>query len=265
MRRNSLCLARIATAAATLTGALAVNAGPEKIAFPDNFAAGVLYITVDRPDIKQYRELYASAEAVKAAREGRPIPSGTVLTLVQYKAQLDPQGNPVKDSNGRFVKGDIAGYAVMEKRAGWGTEYPDSIRNGEWEYSAFTPDKAFNQKANFKACFECHKPHEKQDYVMSFAQLAGTFPSAEAKPRSGAGDVNIVGFAFGPTKVTVLPGQPVTWINTDSSPHQISVQGRKTAVLLKGHSESLKFDQEGVFDYACALHPTMKGQIEVKK
>ena len=30
----------------------------------------------------------------------------------------------------------------MEKRKGWGTEYPDNIRNGEWEYQAFTPAKA---------------------------------------------------------------------------------------------------------------------------
>ena len=38
-------------------------------------------------------------------QEGKPLPHGTVLTLVQYKAQVDPQGNPVKDSKGRFLKG----------------------------------------------------------------------------------------------------------------------------------------------------------------
>jgi plastocyanin len=258
------CIPYLAAGAAALSSTF-VQAGPDKIAFPDKYTAGVLYATVDRPDNKQYRELYATPEAVKAVREGRPIPSGTVLTMVQYKAQLDPQGNPIKDANGRYVKGDVAGYAVMEKRNGWGTEYPDTLRNGEWEYSSFTPDKAFNAKANFKGCFECHKPHEKQDFVISLAQLAGKFPTAEAKQRSGAGDVNIVGFSFGPTKVAVQPGQAVTWLNTDGSPHQISVQGRKTGVLLKGQSESLKFDQEGLFDYVCSLHPAMKGQVEVKK
>ena len=65
------------------------SAGPEKIAFPANYKDGVLYTIADRYDVKQYRELYASAAAVQAAKEGKPLPSGTVLTLVQYKAQVD--------------------------------------------------------------------------------------------------------------------------------------------------------------------------------
>jgi len=60
--------------------------------------------------------LYGTPEAVKAVREGKPIPSGTVLTLVQYQAQVDAAGNPVKDPNGRFIKGDLVGVTVMEKR-----------------------------------------------------------------------------------------------------------------------------------------------------
>ena len=46
----------------------------------------------------------------------------------------------------------------MEKRTGWGTEYPDDIRNGEWEYQAFKADKSPNTAANLTACFNCHKP-----------------------------------------------------------------------------------------------------------
>jgi hypothetical protein len=53
------------------------SAGPEKIAFPSNYKDHVLYATVDRYDNKQYRELYGTPDAVKAAREGKPIPSGT--------------------------------------------------------------------------------------------------------------------------------------------------------------------------------------------
>lgn len=243
------------------------SAGPEKISFPANYKAGVLYATVDRPDIKQYRELYTSAEAVKAAKEGKPLPSGTVLTLVQYKAQVDAQGNPVKGANGRFVMGDLVAYTVMEKRAGWGTEYPDDLRNGEWEYAVFAPDAKLNDKANYKGCFQCHKPHEKQDFVISLAKLGGTFPSGPAMAKSGPGEVSIVGFTFGPAKLAAPAGRPVTWTNTDDSPHQIAVAGAplKTAVLLKGQSASLTFADAGVFNYACALHPGMKGTVEVTK
>ena len=57
---------------------------------------------LDRPDNKQYRELFTTPEAVEALKAGNPIPSGTVLTLVQYKAVLDAAGEPEKDANGRF-------------------------------------------------------------------------------------------------------------------------------------------------------------------
>ena len=40
--------------------AISAQAGGDKITFPENFSKGVLYTTVDRPDNKQYRELYVS-------------------------------------------------------------------------------------------------------------------------------------------------------------------------------------------------------------
>src|SRR5262245_12619270 len=170
--RTHLTLAAIAGGAAALAIAVQANAGGDKIVFPENYAQGVLYATVDRPDNKQYRELYGPASALEAAKKDEPLPSGTVLTMVQYAAKLDPQGNPEKDANGRFIKTNIVGYTVMEKRTGWGTEYPDNIRNGEWEYQAFRPDKTPNPNANLTNCFTCHKPLPgKQDYVFSYDRL----------------------------------------------------------------------------------------------
>jgi hypothetical protein len=149
-----------------------VRAGGDKVVFPEDYAKGVLYATVDRPDNKQYRELYASKEVVDAVKAGKPVPSGAVLTMVNYKAKLDAAGEPVKDASGRFIKTDeIAGIAVMEKRNGWGTEYGDDVRNGEWEYQAFKADKTVNDKANLKACFTCHKPLDKQDFVSSLEKI----------------------------------------------------------------------------------------------
>src|SRR5688572_1320164 len=92
-------------------------AGPEKIKFPANWKDHVLYTVVDRHDTKQYRELYASSQAaVDAMKAGKALPDGTVLTLVQYKAQVDAAGAPVKDGKGRFMQGDITALTVMEKR-----------------------------------------------------------------------------------------------------------------------------------------------------
>ena len=76
-----------------------------------------------------------------------------MLTLVQFAAKLDEQGNPEKDANGRFIKDKLLAFTVMEKRKGWGAEYPDNVRNGEWEYQAFRADKSVNTGAKLEACF----------------------------------------------------------------------------------------------------------------
>ena len=262
-------LTHVATVLVVLLGLAATSsAGPEKVAFPANWKSFVLYNTVDRHDIKQHRELYASSrEAVEAAKAGQPLPDGTVLALIQYKAQVDAQGNPLKDANGRFVKGDPIAVTVMEKRRGWGAEYPDDLRNGEWEYGAFSLDGKLNTQSNYKACFQCHKPHETRDFVISYASIAGQV--AAATPGAGAAapaaDVRISGFVFGPSRLAVAPGQSVTWLNTDDSPHQIAIAGQpRSDLLLKGQTHSRAFAAAGVYEYMCGLHPNMKGTVDVK-
>ena len=165
----------ITAAAAIVAAATAVDlvrAGGDKVAFPADYAKGVVYMTLDRPENKQVREYYTSQAAVDAAKKGAPLPNDTVITVVQYAAQLDPQGNPTKDANGRFSKtANVLGYTVMEKRTGWGAEYPETMRNGEWEYQAFRADKTPNPNANLTACFNCHKPQSTQDFVFSYEKL----------------------------------------------------------------------------------------------
>ena len=261
----------LATLAACVTAAavpaLAQNPGPNKINFPDQWDKGVLYGTVDRHDIKQYRELWSTKPAVDAVKAGKPIPHGTVLTLVQYKAKVDDKGAPVKDSKGRFQKGDLVAYTVMQKGAGWGADFPADIRNGDWEYQIFNPEKKVNDKANLKGCYQCHKPHEGQDFVISLARLSGTAPGAKPKVQKGADTVAIADFLFGPETLAVPKGTYVSWTNVDDSPHQVTVTsagGLRTEVINTGKKAYLKFDTPGTYDYICGLHPNMKGKIEVK-
>lgn len=271
MKRRNKIAAAVCFAIAGAAGMLGASAtaGPEQIAFPQGYEKWTLYATVDRYDSKQYRELYTSAEAVKAVREGRPIPEGTVIVMAIHSAKLDDKGVPQKDAKGRFIKEKLNGVTVMEKRKGWGASVPDEWRNGDWQYASFTHEGKPNAKANanIKNCFVCHKPHEKQDFVISLAQLSGKFPSGPVAMKAGMHDVNINAFSFGPATVKVAPGQPVTWTNVDDSPHQVTVSGKplRTAVLLKGQSASLTFDETGTFGYICGLHPAMKGTVEVAK
>jgi plastocyanin len=56
------------------------------------------------------------------------------------------------------------------------------------------------------------------------------------------------------------------WTNTDESPHQIAfaAPATRSPILLKGQRHAQTFDKPGVYDYACGLHPAMKGAVEVK-
>ena len=119
------------------------------------------------------RPMYVVGEgALQAARDGKPLPSGTVIVMEIYRAKLDDQKQPVKDDAGRFVKeGDLTAVFVMEKRTGWGAEYPENLRNGEWEYGRFLPDGKRHSRTDMTSCFTCHKKVAKDDYLFTAAQL----------------------------------------------------------------------------------------------
>jgi hypothetical protein len=161
-------------------------AAGDKIVFPERYTEGVMYTTLDRParlkpsatgleNAAQYRKFYATAAAIKALRNREPISSGAVITVVKYRAKLDPHGNPIKHENGRFVRGDLIGLSVMEKRTGWGAAYPLEIRNGEWEFQEFTADGKPNDKVNLLACFQCHKSQAHKDFLFTFDSIKAAF------------------------------------------------------------------------------------------
>lgn len=137
--------------AITTTLAGQAIAGGELVKFPENYAEGVHYATVNRGNIRE--ELFTNREAIEAVKSGKPIPSGTVITLVDYRG------------------GALYRYVVMEKRAGWGAEYPPDVRNGEWEYQAFNADTSVNTSENLSRCFSCHKSQEKDDFVYTVNQM----------------------------------------------------------------------------------------------
>jgi hypothetical protein len=121
---------------------------------PENFESGVRYATVERGNIKE--DIFTSREAVEAVKRGEPLPSGTVITLVDYR------------------DGKLFRYVVMEKRSGWGAQYLEGKQNGEWEYQAFNADKSVNRSENLDRCFSCHKSQASNDFVFTLDRMKTT-------------------------------------------------------------------------------------------
>lgn len=77
--------------------------------------------------------------------------------------------------------------------------------------------------------------------------------------------VNIQGFAYAPTPITIRVGDTVTWTNRDSAQHSARFVGMGTAILSQGQSGSLTFGAAGTFNYDCAVHgAAMKGTVVVQ-
>jgi len=139
-----------------------------QVTFPEGYKTTYrMYQTVNRADINQVRYLWANPVALQAAREGKPMPAGAVLLLEQHAAKLDADKKPVMGSDGFYVADRLLGYTVMGTGAGWGTGFPEMLRNGDWNYAVFAPDMKIRTGVNQADCLACHKPLDKTNYVFS--------------------------------------------------------------------------------------------------
>ena len=71
---------------------------------------------------------------------------------------------------------------------------------------------------------------------------------------------------FTPGDVTVTLGQSVTWRNADPFPHNVHAQDGTfaSADLPPDRRWTFRPSRRGVFEYACTLHPGMKGVLRVE-
>ena len=135
----------------TLATSLAWAQGNDRVVFPDSYKGGVHYATVERGGIRE--EIFVNREAIDAAKTVQPLPSGTVITMEDYR-------------DGRLFR-----YIVMEKRKEWGERYAQDIRNGDWEYQSFQVDRTVNRSENVARCMSCHKAQSGSDYVFTLDRM----------------------------------------------------------------------------------------------
>lgn len=86
-----------------------------------------------------------------------------------------------------------------------------------------------------------------------------------SQTQNTANTVNIQNMAFNPSTLNVKVGTTVTWVNRDSTAHDVvSDTGLfNSGNLNNGQSYSYTFNQAGSFPYHCGIHPSMTGTIVV--
>lgn len=110
--------------------------------------------------------------------------------------------------------------------------------------------------------------------MMSYPMTTpNTSPSANPNPSSTSGsssktyNINIQGFAFSPSLLTIKKGDKVIWTNKDSMAHTITSDSGSeldSATLSNGASYSHTFATAGTYNYHCTIHQSMKGEIIVQ-
>jgi plastocyanin len=104
---------------------------------------------------------------------------------------------------------------------------------------------------------------------MSNMKMPERPPSSETKVttvNSVPNQVVIENFSFVPATLTVKAGTKVTWVNRDDVPHTATATDKRfnSKTLDTDDQFDFTFSEPGTYNYFCALHPKMTGQIIVK-
>ncbi len=91
-------------------------------------------------------------------------------------------------------------------------------------------------------------------------------PTKVSRPGCEANDLCYI-----PSLIVIEKGRQVTWVNEDSAFHTVTsgfyelpTELFDSEYLDPFESYTLTFDETGIYDYHCTLHPWMKGQVIVE-
>lgn len=155
--------------------AMLPNVAKTHVSFPEGYKGSfVKYHTINFPATGQVRYYYANKAAVQAARDGKPLPTGSYLLAEVYSAKRGADGKPVTGADGFYEPEKLIFYTAMQSGAGWGKDFPEMLRNADWNYAIFTTDKQHRPGVNQAECLGCHKPLDNVSYVFTLKQLAAT-------------------------------------------------------------------------------------------
>ena len=246
----------------------------DRVGFPTGYKYSFhLLYTFDNYQNRQIRKVYGNHVAA-SVNPGQVFnfPYGSVILFESYTVQEDSAGEPVLDTNGRFIPINLTTIFVMRKELGFGTDYKE-LRNGEWEYASYRPDGTpATAPSDTGSCALCHltggslslsaasrNVGAQWDYVfrpdLYFSSGSGAVPKAVMQH-----------YVFVPSTVHAQSGDTVTVYNYDQLIHRIVADDGSfdTGVMNPGASFTVKAGAaRSVISYHCTIHSRMKGSIVV--
>lgn len=134
------------------------------LALPADYRTWPVFMAaVQRPDIKQVREIYVNPIGYDT-RRGYAYGDGAMFVMENWAAKVGPDGEPVKGADGKLVKDRLAKVFLMQKGPGFATKVPADLRVGTWVFGSYDA-KGVKIAETFVACRGCHIPMSAQDYV----------------------------------------------------------------------------------------------------
>lgn len=123
-----------------------VHAETTRVQFP-NLEGLVHYTTVRRGEVTEH--IMTTPAAMEAVKAGQEVPAGTHFVLVDYR------------------NNELYRYFVMEKGEGWGADYDENRRTGDWQFQWFWADRSVNMDENTARCQSCHSSQANSQHLFT--------------------------------------------------------------------------------------------------
>jgi plastocyanin len=94
----------------------------------------------------------------------------------------------------------------------------------------------------------------------------GSGTTTQSSSAGGGVEVKLQNIQFSPKETTVKVGQKVTWVNEDSTDHDVTADSGadfKSDTFGNGATFEFTPDKAGTIRYECTIHPGMTGTLTV--
>ena len=244
----------------------------DRVGFPTGYRSTFTHFyTFDNYQNRQIRAVYGNAIAASVTPgQVFNFPYGSVILFESYTVLEDARGEPLVDSNGRFIPNALNTIFVMRKERGFGADYRE-LRNGEWEYVAYRPDGSYaTAPSGTGSCALCHLTGGSLTLSAASKNIGAQWdyvfrPDLYFGGGSGAvPDGVLQHYVFVPSTIHARPGETITIYNSDQLLHRIVADNGSfdTGVMAPGSSFTIKAGETGTaISYHCVLHSRVRGQV----